>query len=169
MSSDGEALTGLWLEGQRYFPQTLSSTGLVRILPIFGQACLWLERYFHGENPGECPTLHLSGTPFQLSVWEMLRLIPYGETATYGEIAKQIAAKSGRQYVSARAVGGAVARNPISLMIPCHRVIGAGGDLTGYAGGLDRKRKLLMLERRSHSREINVDFVQISDSGSFPA
>ena len=149
LASDGEALTGLWLEGQRFFPGTLPAADPERELPVFAQTRLWLELYFQGREPDFIPPVRLSGTPFQLTVWEALRTVPYGKTVTYGELARRLSAQSDHPRVSARAVGGAVARNPVSILIPCHRVVGANGRLTGYAGGLDRKRKLLAIERIS--------------------
>ena len=149
LASDGEALTGLWLEGQRFFPGTLPAADLERELPVFAQTRRWLKLYFQGREPDFFPPVRLSGTPFQLTVWEALRTVPYGKTVTYGELARRLSAQSDHPRVSARAVGGAVARNPVSILIPCHRVVGANGSLTGYAGGLDRKRKLLALERIS--------------------
>lgn len=149
LASDGEALTGLWLEGQRFFPGTLPAADLERELPVFAQTRRWLELYFQGREPDFFPPVRLSGTPFQLTVWEALRTVPYGKTVTYGELARRLSAQSDHPHVFARAVGGAVARNPVSILIPCHRVVGANGSLTGYAGGLDRKRKLLALERIS--------------------
>ena len=149
LASDGEALTGLWLEGQRFFPGTLPAADPERELPVFAQTRRWLELYFQGREPDFFPPVRLSGTPFQLTVWEALRTVPYGKTVTYGELARRLLAQSDHPRVSARAVGGAVARNPVSILIPCHRVVGANGRLTGYAGGLDRKRKLLAIERIS--------------------
>lgn len=147
LSSDGEALTGLWLEGQRLFARTLPETVLEEMLPVFEKTKQWLCVYFRGKEPEEYPPIRLCGTPFQMAVWECLRRIPYGKTLSYGELARQISAENGRASVSARAVGAAVARNPISILIPCHRVLGANAALTGYAGGLDRKLWLLKLER----------------------
>lgn len=112
-------------------------------LPVFMEAKRWLDVYFAGENPGKPPKLAPMGTPFQKSVWDMLLTVPYGVTVTYGSIAQRL----GKANRASRAVGDAVGRNPIAIMIPCHRVIGADGTLTGYAGGLDRKKKLLLLER----------------------
>ena len=145
LASDGTALTGLWFDGQKYFGQGLDGAPEERELPVFAEAARWLDRYFGGRDPGVTPLLRPAGTPFQLSVWAALGRIPFGGTATYGEIARELGRGEGRG-TSARAVGGAVGRNPISLMIPCHRVVGAGG-LTGYAGGLDRKAWLLALEQ----------------------
>lgn len=145
LASDGTALTGLWFDGQKYFGQGLDGDPEERELPVFVEAARWLDLYFSGRDPGFTPPLRPAGTPFQLSVWAALSRIPFGGTATYGEIARELGRGEGRG-TSARAVGGAVGRNPISLMIPCHRVVGSGG-LTGYAGGLDRKARLLALEQ----------------------
>jgi methylated-DNA-[protein]-cysteine S-methyltransferase len=118
-----------------------------QLLPIFEDTVRWLDLYFGGEIPGFTLDLQLEGTPFQREVWALLLTIPYGQTTTYGELAKQLAARRGVPRISARAVGGAVGRNPVALIVPCHRVIGAGGRLTGYAFGLDRKQRLLDLEK----------------------
>ena len=146
LTSDGTALTGLWFDGQKYFADGLDADHEERALSVFGAAEKWLDIYFSGQEPDFTPSLHKKTTDFRKSVWEILLTIPYGTTMTYGEIAGKIAAKNGPGWVSARAVGGAVAHNAISLIIPCHRVIGADGSLTGYAGGTDRKRKLLEME-----------------------
>lgn len=143
MAGDGGALTGLWVEGQRHFACPPAPEGE---LPVFDQARQWLTAYFQGQDPGPTPALAPNGTPFQMEVWEILRTIPYGEVTTYGEIAKIIANRRGQDTMSAQAVGQAVGRNPISILIPCHRVVGANGKQTGYAGGMDRKRFLLNLE-----------------------
>ena len=145
LASGGETLAGLWFDGQKYFGRGLDGDPEERELPVFAEAARWLDLYFSGRDPGFTPPLRPMGTPFQLSVWEALSRIPFGGTATYGEIARELGRGEGRG-TSARAVGGAVGRNPISLIIPCHRVVGAGG-LTGYAGGLDRKAWLLDLEQ----------------------
>lgn len=150
LASDGAALTGLWFDGQRHFPAALADAETCA-LPAFDETVRWLDRYFAGQIPDFMPPLRPAGTPFQRAVWAALREIPYGETVTYGDLARTLASRTGRA-VSARAVGGAVGRNPISLLIPCHRVLGAGGALTGYAGGLERKQWLLDLERNSISR-----------------
>ena len=144
MASDGNALCGLWFDGQRFFASTLGEHE-TRDLPLFRETCRWLDVYFSGKDPGFTPPLSLGGTPFRKTVWEELLRIPFGKTVTYGEIADRIGALS---RTSARAVGGAVGHNPVSLIVPCHRVVGAGGALTGYAGGLERKRWLLQLEKR---------------------
>lgn len=147
LASDGEALTGLWLEGQRFFARTLPTAVSEKTLPIFEQTERWLALYFAGREPDFLPPIRLTGTPFQLRVWELLRTIPYGTTVTYGELAGRLFAHTGLPRASARAIGAAVARNPVSILVPCHRVVGANGALTGYAGGLERKRFLLELER----------------------
>ncbi len=139
LASDGEALTGLWFDGQKHFARGLEENREVKDLPVFREAGRWLDAYFAGKVPDFTPPLALRGTPFQEKVWAALLAIPHGQTATYGELAERLAS-------SARAVGGALGRNPVSLIVPCHRVLGAGGRLTGYAGGIDRKRALLALE-----------------------
>ena len=148
LASDGKGLTGLWFEeGQKHFTDTHGANFEEHAdLPIFNDTRRWLDVYFSGGIPQFSPTLHLSGTPFRLCVWEILRTIPYGHTLTYGHIARRIARERGLHTMSAQAVGGAVGHNPIALIIPCHRVIGSGGTLTGYAAGLDRKRHLLRME-----------------------
>lgn len=147
LGSDGTALTGLWFDGQKYAPDTSGTACAQKNLSVFQQACRWLDLYFQGRDPGFTPPLALQGTDFQKMVWQILETIPYGQTLTYGQIAGLVAEKTGRKQMSAQAIGGAVGHNPISLIIPCHRVIGAQGQLTGYAGGLDRKKKLLCLEQ----------------------
>ncbi len=144
LASDGEALTGLWFDGQKHFASTLSAEHEERALPVFDETARWLDRYFRGDIPERTPKLRLRGTPFRRRVWEYLLTIPYGRTVSYGQIA---AAIGGGRPASARAVGGAVAHNPVSLIVPCHRVVGADGSLTGYAGGTDRKLRLLETER----------------------
>ena len=148
LASDGEAITGLWFSGQKHFGATLPDAYEEKELPVLIQAAKWLDIYFGGNAPDFTPPVRLRGTPFQTAVWEQLTRIPYGKTATYGELAKALERRLGRK-TAARAVGGAVARNPVSLIVPCHRVIGADGSLTGYAGGVDRKRVLLETERKS--------------------
>ena len=143
LTSDGMALTGLYFDGERDFPDL--SPGRKKDLPLFGEVMRWLDLYFDGKEPDFSPALNPTGTAFQMSVWAILRTIPYGETTNYGAIAKRLEKKTGKR-MSAQAVGGAVGRNPISIIVPCHRVIGANGSLTGYAGGLDKKKYLLELE-----------------------
>ncbi len=141
LSSDGAALTGLWLEGQKYFAATLpAGAAPEEDLPAFAAARQWLDSYFAGERPDiEVLSLAPRGSEFQRMIWKLLREIPYGELTTYRELAAEAARRIGRGSMSAQAVGGAVAHNPISIIIPCHRVVGSGGSLTGYAGGVERK------------------------------
>ncbi len=143
LASDGEALIGLWFEGQRYFGAGLNGEHTEKLLPVFDQADQWLDVYFSGREPDFTPSLRPRGTIFQEAVWRRLTAIPYGHTVSYGEITASLGLPPG----SARAVGSAVGRNPISLIIPCHRVVGANGSLTGYAGGIERKKRLLALEK----------------------
>ena len=147
IASNGEALTGLWFDEQKHFPHNLISESTEEELPIFTQAIKWLNTYFGGKAPDFTPQISLQTTPFRKAVYEILLSIPYGQTMTYGEIANIIAEQKGIERMSAQAVGGAVGHNPISIIIPCHRVVGANGSLTGYAGGLHRKIKLLKLEK----------------------
>lgn len=146
LASDGEKLNGLWFDGQKYFGKTLGREYEERELPIFEETAAWLSLYFAGRKPGSIPSLSMRATPFQRNVWEIMLSIPYGWTMTYREIAEKVAKRRGLAHMSAQAVGGAVAHNAISIIIPCHRVVGTGGSLTGYAGGLERKVKLLALE-----------------------
>ncbi len=141
LASDGDSLTGLWFEGQRHFPDL--SKCEERPLPVFDETKKWLNIYFSGKEPDFMPEIKLSGTQFQLKIWDMLKTIPYGETVTYGLLAQ----KTGNKNMSAQAVGNAVARNPVSIIVPCHRVVGANNRLTGYAGGTDKKKYLLELEQ----------------------
>ncbi len=147
LAADETGLTGLWFEGQKYFGRGLSAKRAEGETPALSETRRWLDVYFAGGTPDFTPPLHPAGTDFQRAVWEMLLQIPYGQTMTYGEIARRVAEKRGLPSMSAQAVGGAVGHNPISLVIPCHRVVGTNGSLTGYAGGIDRKMKLLELER----------------------
>ena len=146
LAADEEGLTGLWFEGQKHFAQSLDASHEERELPLLDDAKRWLDQYFSGRAPDFTPPLHLTGTAFQREVWDILRGIPYGSTTTYGAIAAQIAQKRGLAHMSAQAVGSAVGHNPVSIIVPCHRVLGTNGSLTGYAGGLERKRRLLELE-----------------------
>lgn len=153
VASDGEALSGLWFDGQKYFADRLiekefgeQSTDCASGIPVLKETEKWLDIYFSGKVPDFTPDLNLNGvSPFRERVWKILLKIPYGKLTTYGQIAKKIEAETGKR-VSAQAVGGAVGHNPISLIVPCHRVVGANGGLTGYAGGLDKKIFLLKLE-----------------------
>lgn len=146
IAADEQGLTGLWFENQKYFADALPKDAVAQSTPILADAARWLDIYFSGQEPDFLPPLHPVGSPFRQLVWEILLRIPYGRTVTYGEIARRLAEKSGRARVSAQAVGGAVGHNEISILIPCHRVVGAGGSLTGYAGGIDKKVRLLELE-----------------------
>ena len=146
LAADEIGLTGLWFEGQKYFALCLDKEHKEKEIPLFEKVKQWLDIYFSGKKPDFTVPLHFTGTDFQKEVWEILCTIPYGRTMTYGEIAKQIAAKKGLPRMSAQAVGGATGRNKISIIVPCHRVVGANGSLTGYAGGIDKKVQLLKLE-----------------------
>ena len=147
IASDGENIAGLWIDGQKYFAATMGDVEEKPDLPVFVKAGKWLDDYFAGRNPAiaDLPLAPVGGE-FRKAVWEILCDIPYGEYTTYGEIAKKIAARAGKKSMSSQAVGGAVGHNPISIIIPCHRVVGSNGSLTGYAGGISRKIKLLELE-----------------------
>jgi methylated-DNA-[protein]-cysteine S-methyltransferase len=169
LASDGEHLTGLWLKGQKYFGATLTNDEIdkkgesgetsdliprvgevedsANNLPLFHLVEQWLEAYFQGKQPELSLPLAPKGSPFRQDVWDILCQIPYGEVITYGDIAKKMAQKLGKDTMSAQAIGGAVGHNPISIIIPCHRVVGANGSLTGYAGGIENKIKLLQLEQ----------------------
>ncbi len=147
--SDAKALVGLQFEGQKYAIHGSEVDASRPDLPIFQQTTTWLDAYFRGANPGLPPPLKLQGTPFRLEVWRMLQSIPYGTTITYGTLARTMAYKCGKKSMSAQAIGGAVGHNPISIIIPCHRVVGSRGNLTGYAGGIERKKKLLAIEASS--------------------
>ena len=147
LAADDVGLTGLWFEGQKYFALYLDKEREEKDLPIFEQTKHWLDLYFSGKEPDFSIPLHFTGTDFQNEVWQILCSIPYGQTMTYGQIAKQIAEKRGLARMSAQAVGGAVGHNEISIIVPCHRVVGANGSLTGYAGGIDKKVALLTLEK----------------------
>ena len=151
LAADEIGLTGLWFDGQKYFARDLPAERIDRDTPILSEARHWLDIYFTGKEPDFLPTLHPMGSAFRQSVWEILLRIPYGQTTTYGEIARQLAEKKGLSQMSAQAVGGAVGHNEISIIIPCHRVVGTNGSLTGYAGGIDRKVKLLELEHTDMS------------------
>lgn len=146
VSSNGSEITGLWFDGQKYFGDTLSKENKEQFLPVFEETKKWLDIYFGGEASDFTPPLRMETTSFRKAVWEIMLTIPFGKTMTYGEIADIIAKQKGVAKMSAQAVGGAVAHNSISLIIPCHRVVGAKGNLTGYAGGIDKKIQLLTLE-----------------------
>ncbi|MGP1419319.1 MAG: methylated-DNA--[protein]-cysteine S-methyltransferase [Sphaerochaetaceae bacterium] len=146
IASNGEAITGLWFEGQKYFADTLEREHEEADIQIFRQTREWLGAYFAGINPGAVPPVTLEGSLFRMTVWGILMGIPYGSAITYKEIGARVASKLGLGHMSAQAVGGAVGHNPVSIMVPCHRVLGSDGRLTGYAGGLDKKAYLLRLE-----------------------
>ena len=151
IASDGECLTGLYFEGQKYIDKNLLESKYID-LPIFEKTKKWLDVYFSGKAPKFTPPILLkSVSQFRKIVWDILAQIPFGKTTTYGEMAKQIEEKTGKR-VSPQAVGGAVSHNPISIIIPCHRVLGTGGNLTGYAGGIDKKLALLKLDGHDTSK-----------------
>lgn len=150
LAADEKGLTGLWFFGQKYFALHLDKENEVKETPILKDAKKWLDIFFSGKEPDFKPPLHFIGTDFQKEVWEILCSIPYGQTTTYGKIADIIAKRKGLENMSAQAVGGAVGKNRISIIVPCHRVVGANGNLTGYAGGIDRKIALLKIENKRH-------------------
>lgn len=153
LSADDVGLTGVWFEGQKYYARTIVKEDFAEVkVPVLSLAKKWLDLYFSGYEPDVVLPLHPKGTNFQKEVWNILCTIPYGQVMTYGEIAEQIAKQRGLSRMSAQAVGGAVGHNPISIIIPCHRVVGSDGSLTGYAGGIERKLKLLDLERKKAER-----------------
>lgn len=152
LAADQTGLTGLWFDGAKYFADNLPEAHTEQETPILLETKRWLDLYFAGNKPDFMPPLHPIGSSFQQAVWDILLQIPYGQTTTYGEIARQLAKKQGRARMSAQAVGGAVGHNKISILIPCHRVVGTNGSLTGYAGGLDKKIKLLELEQADMNR-----------------
>lgn len=152
LAADEIGLTGLWFDGQKYFARGLSNERIAQETPILTEAKRWLDIYFTSKAPDFTPPLHPTGSEFRKAVWEILLQIPYGQTTTYGEIARQLAEKQGVAQMSAQAVGGAVGHNKISIIIPCHRVVGTNGSLTGYAGGIHKKEQLLELERADMRR-----------------
>ena len=146
LAADDIGLTGLWFDGEKFYAKNLAPEHEEKEVPVFKGVKRWLDLYFSGKKPDFMPPVHMIGSAFQLSVWNILTEIPYGQTTTYGEIARQIAARRGVDRMSAQAVGGAVGHNEISIIVPCHRVVGTNGSLTGYAGGVDKKVHLLTLE-----------------------
>lgn len=146
LAADETGIMGLWFEGAKYYAAGLFGAAKEKNTPVLERAKEWLSIYFSGREPDFLSPVHMSGTPFQLAVWEILKKIPYGKTVTYGEIAREVAGQKGILSMSGQAVGGAVGHNKISIIIPCHRVVGANGSLTGYAGGMERKVGLLALE-----------------------
>ena len=154
LASDGTNVIGAWLEGQKYYGGTVTQKMEEKgTLPVFKATKIWFDKYFYGQKPAirDLP-LAPHGGDFRKAVWDILCKIPYGEVITYGDIAKEMAKRMGKETMSAQAVGGAVGHNPISIIIPCHRVVGGSGSLTGYAGGIDKKVKLLELEGVDMSR-----------------
>ena len=147
LTSDGVYLTGLRFDKQKYGAGTPNSPHQKAVPPMFKQVVHWLDIYFSGEVPNFIPPIKINTTPFRKQVCEIMLTIPHGQTITYGEIAAKIAKKNGLKKMSAQAVGGAVGHNPIALIIPCHRVIGSDGSLTGYGGGISQKSQLLQMEK----------------------
>ncbi|MBR1942814.1 methylated-DNA--[bacterium] len=160
LTANETSLTGLWFVGAKYFDETSMQNYKEKKLPIFEQTKNWLDLYFEGKEPNFTPPVYQTGSSFKMAVWKILKDIPYGKTVTYSEIAAIIAKQKGIIKMSAQAIGGAVAHNTISIIIPCHRVIGANGSLTGYAGGINKKIKLLELEK------INIEKFLIPTKGT---
>ncbi|WP_293842195.1 methylated-DNA--[protein]-cysteine S-methyltransferase [uncultured Phascolarctobacterium sp.] len=152
LRSDGEALTGLWFADDKHYGAKDIAGAALADLDVFTQAEEWLAEYFAGREPKVSVPLKLQGSEFQMQVWRLLQDIPYGRLVTYGDIAKKIAAQKGVARMSAQAVGGAVGHNPLCIIVPCHRVVGANGSLTGYGGGMWRKVRLLELEKVDMSK-----------------
>ena len=147
MASDGDRLTGLWFDGQKYDRSTINDeAALEPDLPVFTRTAQWLDTYFGGTDPGFTPPIRVEGSDFKRMVTSIMLSIPFGATSTYARIAAEVARRTGRKQMSAQAVGGAVGRNPIVLIVPCHRVLASNGGLRGYAGGVDRKERLLQME-----------------------
>lgn len=146
IASDEASVTGIWFENSRFFGETLSGKCINQATAAAEQAVHWLDIYFNNKIPDFTPPLLLKGTDFRMTVWKMLLDIPYGETISYGDIAKAVAKRRGIEKMSAQAVGNAVGHNPISIIVPCHRVVGSKGSLTGYGGGIKRKKALLDIE-----------------------
>ncbi len=151
ISSNGKEITGLWFEEQEHSGGTLIKEYKENALPVFDEAKKWLDTYFSGKAPDFTPPIKVDTTHFCKSVLEIVQTIPFGQTMTYGKIANHIARQRGADKMSAQAVGRAVGSNPILLIIPCHRVVGAKGNLTGYVGGLEKKLQLLTMERENAS------------------
>ncbi len=144
MESDGESLIGLWFDGQKF-----NEAREDKYLPVFSATARWLDLYFGGAQPDFTPPISLRDSEFRREVWNLLLTIPYGKTTTYGELAAQIAKARGMAKMSAQAIGGAVGHNPVPIIVPCHRVVGKNETLTGYGGGLEKKKFLLALESRN--------------------
>lgn len=152
LCSNGEALIGVWWENQRCLDLQMINNCQTKVLPIFDKTCCWLDNYFQCKKNIQLPQMQLIGSEFRKMVWQILQTIPYGSLTTYGEIAIQIAKIKNVPKISAQAVGGAIANNPINILIPCHRVIGSNGKLIGYGGGLERKSQLLYMEKHTISQ-----------------
>lgn len=160
LAADEAGLTGLWFDGEKFYADSLDSEHEERNVPVFDVVKKWLDIYFSGHEPDFMPPVHMIGSEFRQQVWKILREIPYGETITYGALAKRLARERGLERMSAQAVGGAVGHNEISIIVPCHRVVGSDGSLTGYAGGIDKKERLLMLEG------VNMDHFYVPTRGT---
>ena len=160
LAADEIGLTGLWFEGEKFYADSLDPEHEERNVPVFDVVKKWLDIYFSGHEPDFMPPVHMIGSEFRQQVWKLLREIPYGETITYGGLAKRLARERGLERMSAQAVGGAVGHNEISIIVPCHRVVGSDGSLTGYAGGIDKKERLLMLEG------VNMDHFYVPTRGT---
>ncbi|MGN0132122.1 MAG: methylated-DNA--[protein]-cysteine S-methyltransferase [Lachnospiraceae bacterium] len=160
LAADARGLVGLWFEGQKYGCPIREDMRPDSGNEILADTKLWLDAYFKGQKPGadQIPLMP-RGSKFRLTVWKILCEIPYGEIMTYGEIAKIIAEQNGKKAMSAQAVGGAVAHNPISVIIPCHRVIGSDRSLTGYAGGIEKKKWLLEHEHKRQPSLDNIGYI----------
>lgn len=152
LRSNGEALTGLWFVDDKHYGAKDIAGAALADLELFMQAEAWLAEYFAGREPKVSVPLKLQGSEFQMQVWRLLQDIPYGRLVTYGDVAKKIAAQKGVARMSAQAVGGAVGHNPLCIIVPCHRVVGDNGSLTGYGGGMWRKVRLLELEKVDMSK-----------------
>ena len=152
LACDDEAIIGLWFNGQRHYGNVLPEAVEHQKHPLLDDADRWLDIYFSGQEPDFLPPLRYDSTSFRKRVCDIMLTIPYGKTMTYGEIAAEISMDLSIARMSAQAVGGAVGHNPISIMIPCHRVVGTSGSLTGYSGGISRKAALLELEKTDMSK-----------------
>ncbi len=148
-----EGLTGLWFDGQKHYGSTLTDIKTEADTPVMSLAVRWLDEYFSGHEPQFMPPVSLLGTPFSRLVWQRLTEIPYGTTLTYKELTLRMAARGECGEGAVRAVAAAIGRNPVSIIVPCHRIIGSGGRLTGYAGGIERKEWLLRMELNGNGNE----------------